>query len=333
MSVSIKDIAKKAGVSPSTVSRALRDDPSVNTETKAQIQAIARSMSYVSSAAARSLVVRRSATIGVAVADLRDPHYARLMSGIEDIANEHNYKVMLSSFYRNPEHELAVVLDFHERRMDGIIIAGSSVAQAYLSSDSKFFKPIVLVNSPAYPHSVSINGFLGAKKVVEYLIDLGHRRIAYITWGSKHVDELNRLGGYRTALSEHKIPYDDSLIVAGDGGISGGIKATTQLLNLPQLPTAIFGFNDMTAIGVINALRKNGHTVPRDFSVAGYDDVEMAAYYFPTLTTVRQPTYRAGRKAFEMLLKLINDEVGVVPEVLDPKLVVRESTATIMNEQ
>ncbi len=331
MTVSIKDIAKKAGVSPSTVSRALRDDPRVNAETKTQIQNIARSMSYVPSAAARSLVGKRSATIGAAVRDLRDPYYARLMSGIEDLATEYNYQVILSSFYRNPERELAVVLDFHERRVDGIIVAGSAVAQAYLSSDSKFFKPIVLVNSPAYPYSVSINGFLGAKKVVEHLIDLGHRRIAYITWGSEHIDGLNRLGGYRTALSEHNIAIDDNFIVAGDGGVTGGVKATTHLLDLPQPPTAIFGFNDMTAIGVINALRQKGCKVPRDFSVAGYDDLEMAAYYFPTLTTVRQPTFRVGRQTVNMLLKLINNEAGVVPEVLDPKLVIRESTAPVAN--
>jgi DNA-binding LacI/PurR family transcriptional regulator len=134
-------------------------------------------------------------------------------------------------------------------------------------------------------------------------------------------------------LNEHNLPVDEALIVAGDGGITGGIKATSQLLDLPQPPTAILCFNDLTAIGVINALRQRGYEVPYDFSVAGYDDLEMAAYYHPPLTTVRQPTYHIGQSAVNMLLKLIKGDDKVVPEVLDPELVIRESTAIIMNDQ
>ena len=201
MPVSIKDIAKEAGVSPSTVSRALHDHPRISSETKEYVQNLAKSMGYVPSTVARNLVGKRTATIGVAMADLTDPYYDRLMSGVEDATATHGFQLVLSSFYRNPERELAIIHDFHKRRMDGIIVTGSAAVGAYRSSENKFFMPIVLVNSPTYPYSVSINGFLGAKRVVEHLIDLGHRRIAFVSWGSKHVDELNRLGGYRAALS------------------------------------------------------------------------------------------------------------------------------------
>ncbi len=329
MPVSIKDIAKKAGVSPSTVSRALHDHPSISVETKTRVQDLARAMAYVPSRAARNLVAKRSATIGVAVSDFQDPYYARLISGIEDVAAKHNYHVVLSSFYRNPDRELKIVHDFHERRMEGIIVTSSKIGQDYLAADNKFFMPIILINSPHYPYSVSINGFRGAKKVVGHLIQLGHRRIAHVTWGTEHHDGLNRLNGYRAALSEHNIQPDERLIVAGDGGIIGGIKAVPQLLDLPHPPTAIFGFNDMTAIGVINALRRQGYKVPADFSVAGYDDLEMAAYYHPPLTTVCQPTYRVGQSAINMLLKLIKGDRNVVPEILEPKFVSRESTAPV----
>lgn len=288
-------------------------------------------MGYVPSRAARNLVTKRSAAIGVAIADLLDPYYMRLISGIEASAATRNYQVVLSSFYRDPERELAIVQDFHEKRMDGIIVTGSEVAEGYLSADHKFFMPIVLVNSPTYPFSVSVNGFTGTKKGTEHLIELGHRRIAYVTWGSEHHDAINRLGGYRAALSEHNIPVDETLIVTGDGGIAGGTKAVPQLLDLPQPPTAIFCFNDMTAIGVINALRQRGYEVPRNFSVAGYDDLEMAAYYHPPLTTVRQPTYRIGKRVVRMLLRLIEDDNGVAPEIVDPELVIRESTAPVAN--
>lgn len=329
MPVSIKDIAKEANVSPSTVSRALNDHPRISPETKAQIKNLAETMGYVPSAVARNLVAKRSATIGVAIADLVDPYYVRQILGMEDVAAAYNYQIFLSSFYRNSKRELAIVQDFHERRMEGIIITGSETAETYLASKHKFFMPIVLINSPTYPFSVSINGFTGAKKVVEHLIELGHRRIAYVTWGAEHPDGLNRLNGYQAALTEHNITLDETIIVTGDGSIAGGIKAVSRLLDLPQPPTAIFAFNDLTAIGVINALRQRGYEVPRDFSVVGYDDLEMAPHYYPPLTTVRQPTYNIGERAVNMLFNLIRGDNSVTPEILEPEFVVRESTASV----
>jgi DNA-binding LacI/PurR family transcriptional regulator len=329
MPVSIKDIAREAGVSPSTVSRALNDHPQISTATKVHIQDLANEMGYVPSIAARSLVNRRSATIGVAITDLMDPYYARLMSGIEDGAAAHSYQVILSSYYRDPARELEIVLDFHKRRMEGIIITGSEVEEVYLSPENKFFMPIVLVNRPGYPYSVSVDRFLGAKMVVEHLVDLGHGRIAHITEGPKYRAKSKRFNGYRAALTDHNIPVDEDLIVDGDGNISGGIRAVPRLLDLPQPPTAIFCFNDMTAIGVINALRQRGYEVPRDISVAGYDDLEMASYYHPALTTVRQPTYRIGQSAVEMLLKLIVGAEMVVKEIVEPDLMIRTSTAPL----
>lgn len=327
MPVSIKDIAKKAGVSPSTVSRALHNHPRISTATKIYIQNLARAMGYVPSTVARNLVARQSATIGVAINHLSDPYYTRMILGIEDAAATNGYQIILSSFNRDPQRELATVYDFHKRRMDGIIIASSEITSAYSAPDSNFFMPVVLINRPTFPFSVSVNGFSGSKKVVEHLIELGHRRVAYVTWGSEHPDGLNRLGGYQTALQEHNLPVNPQLIIDGDGGITGGIKAVPQLLSLPEPPTAIFCFNDMTAIGVINGLYKKGYEVPRDFSVAGFDDLEMASYYHPPLTTVRQPTYRVGRRAVNMLLRLINGDTDISPEILEPEFIVRESTA------
>lgn len=325
--ISIKDIAREAGVSPSTVSRALNDHPGISTATKVHIQDLAKEMGYVPSVAARSLVVQRTATIGVAITDLLDPYYARLMSGIEDAAAAHNYQVILSSYYRDPKRELEIVLDFHRRRMDGIIITGSEIEETYADPDHKFFMPIVLVNRPGYRYSVSVDRFLGAQKVVEHLIELGHRRIAHITEGIRYHAKSKRLSGYRAALEKHNITMDETLIIPGDGNISGGIRAVPRLLALPEPPTAIFCFNDMTAIGAINALRQRGYEVPYDLSVAGYDDLEMAAYYDPALTTVRQPTYRIGKNTFSLLLNLINGKRQTDPELINPELIIRASTA------
>ncbi len=329
MPVSIKDIAKEAGVSPSTVSRALNDHPHIRDETKAYIQDLAQAMGYVPSVLARGLVAQRTASIGVAITDLADPYYARLLLGIEDAATARGYQVVLSSYYRDPSRELAIVNDFHMRRVDGIIITGSETEESYSSTERKFFMPIVLVNRPNYPCSVSVDRFLGAQKIVEHLIELGHRRIAHISEGAKFRDKSRRYKGYLAALQKHCLEQDDDLIVNGDGGISGGIQAVPQLLNLSAPPTAIFCFNDMTAIGAINALRQRGYKVPGDISVAGYDDLEMAAYYYPALTTVRQQTYQLGKRAVKMLLRLINHEDDVVPEVVEPELIVGQSTAPV----
>ncbi|RME79367.1 MAG: LacI family transcriptional regulator [Chloroflexi bacterium] len=327
MPVSIKDIAQKAGVSPSTVSRALNDHPRISQETKTYIQNLARSMGYIPSTVARNLVTRRTATIGVAIADLTDPYYGRLMLGIDDAAAAHNYQVLLSCFYRDPDRELALVHDFHKRRVDGIIVLGSEAESAYSDPDQNFFMPIVLVNRPGYRCSVSVDRNVGGQMVVDYLVSLGHRRIAFITGGARQRIRSRRLAGYRQALARHHIPYNPDLVVDGDGEISGGIRAANQLLSLSPPPTAVFCFNDMTAIGVINALRRQGFRVPDDFSVVGFDDLEMTAYYSPALTTVRQPTHEVGERAFDMLSRLIRHQ-PVEPEMLNPELVIRASTTS-----
>lgn len=329
MPVSIKDIAKKASVSPSTVSRALNDHPRISDDTKIYIQQLARDMGYVPSIIARSLVAQRSATIGVAITDLADPYYVDLMIGIEAAADAFNYQVILSSFYRDPDRELAVVYDFNQRRADGIIITGSYVENAYMDPDNNYFKPIVVINSLTYPYSVSVDRTLGVRLIIEYLVALGHTRIAHV---AQPRDGLDRLDGYRLALAEFNLPVDESLIVQCDGGIAGGIQAVPELLKNPDLPTAIFCFNDLTAIGVINALRELGYQVPRDMSVVGFDDLALSAYYHPALTTIHQPSQEVGKKAVEMLVRLMNGDTSVTPQVMVPKLVVRRSTAAVTGE-
>jgi DNA-binding LacI/PurR family transcriptional regulator len=331
MPVSIKDIAKEANVSPSTVSRALNGHPRISAETKTYVQDLARDMGYVPSVVARTLVAGRSTAIGVAISDVLDLFYIGLMSSIEDAIINTDYQVFVSSFYRDQVRELALANTFHERRFAGIIVGGSLVDETYLTLPSRSFMPVVLVNCFTYPFSVAVNQSLGAYKAIEHLIKLGHRRIAYVAQGLNSSAESQRLNSYRTVLNEHHIPLDEALIVKGDGGISGGMKAVSQLLDLPQLPTAIFCFNDMTAIGVINALREKSYEVPRDISVVGFDDLEISAYYQPALTTVRQPIYRIGKSAVNMLLRLIGGDNDVVPEIIDPELVIRRSTAPITN--
>ena len=282
-------------------------------------------MSYTPSLLARSLVTQDSATIGLVITYTSDPFLARLVTGVEETARSSGYSVFLSSSYRDYDRELEVVRSFHERRTNGIIITGSQIDTDYMDLHNRFPLPIVLINSRTYPYSVSADKISGAKQAVEHLIRLGHRRIAFVSNQNVRTN-LDRLTGYRQVLRKHDIPIDDSLIVAGDGMLEGGARAGQQLLNLPQPPTAIFCFNDMTAVGVLTALGEAGLQVPRNCSVVGFDDLEMSAYFSPPLTTVRQPCNRMGRAAIRMLLQLIRGENEVQAEILPIELVVRQTT-------
>ncbi len=327
MSISIKDIAKRANVSPSTVSRALNNRPRISDETKKQIQALAKEMGYVPSAIARNLVGQRSATIGIAIADFLNPFYSDIIAGIEDIAIANNYYVFVSSFYRDKQRELALLNTFYERRLAGIIVAGSVMDDEYLSFPHIDAMPAVLINCPSHPFSVSADKVLGARLVVEHLIELGHRRIAHVRHAHNYETAQLRLTSYKDTLSQHGITVDDRYIVAGDERFTGGVRAVDQLLALPEQPTAIFCFNDMTAVGVINALLKKGIDVPQDISVVGFDGLDIASFYHPALTTVQQPTYQIGCESAKMLLGLIEGKKNIKARIIESQLIVRESTA------
>ena len=326
MPVTIKDIAQAAGVSPSTVSRALSDHPRISAGTKERVRQLARDMGYTPSVLARGLVTRHTATIGVVVTTVSDPFLAPLVRGIEEVAYGDGYSVFISNAHRDRERELEVVQSFYERRVSGIIVAGSQIDQEYLELCDRFPLPIVLFNCRTYPYSVSTDNVLGARWAVEHLLQLGHRRIVYIANQRSRRANLDRLAGYQQMLAEGETPADQSLVIESDGTMQGGAEAVQELLALPQPPTAFFCFNDMTAMGVIHALRQAGVRVPQDKSVVGFDDLDLLTYFSPPLTTVRQPTYRLGRRAIQILLALIQGQQGLRPEILPAELVVRETT-------
>jgi LacI family transcriptional regulator/LacI family repressor for deo operon, udp, cdd, tsx, nupC, and nupG len=326
MSVSIKDIAKAAGVSPSTVSRAIHDHPRISQETKTRIRQLARELGYTPSLPARSLVTRHTATIGMVITTASDPFLAGLVQGVEETAERNGYSVFLSSSYRNAERELEVVRSLHERRASGIIITGTQIDDDYLEMSDLFPLPIVLINCRTYPYSVYADKLSGARQAIEHLVHLGHRRIAFTGGPPSRQSRLERFEGYRQVLGEKSIPLDDSLVFEGEGTLASGVKAAGQMLAMSRPPTAFFCFNDLTAIGMIRALQQAGAKVPSDYSVVGFDNLEMASYYCPPLTTVHQPTHRLGRRAINMLLELIQGKPNIRSERLPAELVIREST-------
>ena len=326
---SIKDIARLARVSHPTVSRALQNSPLVNAKTAAKIRKIADEAGYRPSAVARGLVTRRTRTIGLVVTTVNDPFAAEVTLGIEQAANEHGYSVYLANSNAEPERERRMVQAFAEQRVDGIIVTSSRVGALYLPLLAEMMVPIVLLNDQ-YPgefvHSVLIENVQGTRAAVTHLIELGHRRIAYVGDRSGYHSDTERLNGYKEALAAAEIAFAPELAVAGDGRPEAAIKAVNGLLALDHAPTAICCYNDMTALGAMHAIHSRGLDIPGDISVTGFDDLFFASYLQPPLTTVHQPMRRMGQMAMESLLKLMSGEESVALTRVESKLVVREST-------
>ncbi len=327
--VSIKDIAKLARVSHPTVSRALQNSPLVNQATAAKIRKIADAAGYRPSAVARGLVTRKTKTVGLVVTTVADPFASAVACGIEQTAQDHGYAVFLANSNANAEHERKMVQAMAERRVDGIIVTSSRVGSDYLPMLAQLNVPMVLVNDQ-YPgdfvHSEMIANEEGSRAATEHLIGLGHRRIAYVGDRSGYQTETERLEGYKQALAGAGIEFDGELAVHGDGRAEGAAQAMAALLTLPEKPTAVCCYNDMTAMGAIRAIHGCGLRVPEDVSVTGFDDLFFAEYLEPPLTTVRQPMRRMGEMAMENLLKLMSGEVSVAQAKVEAELIVRKST-------
>jgi len=336
MRVSIKDIAKAAGVSHSTVSRALSDSPLVSDETKARIQRLAKEMGYSPDSLARSLVTRQTRTVGVVVTTIADPFIAEVVQGIEATAQDHGYTVILCSSGEAPEREIAAVETLRSKRVDGVIVTSSRIGALYLEHLERIGVPIVLINnlnedSGRYTFTVTVDNRHGGHLATRHLIDLGHRRIAYVTAPADHSSDLDRLTGYQQALSEAGLEPDPALIIPGNGRADGGERALEILRALDTPPAAVFCYNDMTAVGLMTAARGAGLSVPQDLAVAGFDDIPFARYCHPPLTTIAQPKIDMGQLAMKMALSLmtIGDESAkeeLSNIVVQGELIVRAST-------
>lgn len=334
MRVSIKDIAKQAGVSHSTVSRALADHPVIPEPTRRRIQRLARKLHYTPNAIARGLVTQHTHAIGVIVTSIADPFVGEVVRGIEQIAGDHHYRVFLGTSHNDPTREVNLVRAMREWRVDGVIVASSRVGSLYKPMLKEIGVPIVLINnqhSGTYIHSVGVDDALGAEIATRYLISLGHKVIGHIGGPSEHLASQNRIAGYRRGLAKAGIAPNSALIVAGDGNADGGMNAA-QFLSGKICPTAIFCYNDMTAIGALAALKKNNIRVPEDISLVGYDDIYFAQYVDPPLTTIRQPKDEMGQQAAQMLLELV-DGKKVENVSLSGELIVRHSTQVIASKK
>ena len=327
---SIKDVARLAGVSHSTVSRALRNNPRVNSETIERIRRIAAEFGYRTSAVGRSLATRRTNTIGVVVTTITDMFAAEVVSGIEEAAAAHDYSIFLANSNADPDREVRVVHTLEERRVDGIVVTASRVGALYVPMLAQMRVPIVLLNNQhpsEFAHSVMIGNTESSSTATKHLIDLGHRRIAYVGDRNGRQSDTERFAGYRYALDAADLPFEPELVVHAEGNPEGGMASMARLLELPVPPTAVFCYDDMTAIGALRGIRVRGLRVPGDISLIGFDDLPIVRYTDPPLTTVRQPMAQMGRLAMETLFDILAGSHSHHNIKVPGELVVRESTA------
>jgi LacI family transcriptional regulator/LacI family repressor for deo operon, udp, cdd, tsx, nupC, and nupG len=335
VSVSIYDIAKKAGVSPSTVSRALENHPRISAATRKRIQELAREMQYVPSTVARSLATNKTWTIGMVLATISDPFMGRVVEGVEQIALEENFNVFISTSQNDRQREIAVIETLQKRRVDGIIVIASHLFDRSPVLFERSKVPIVFINeqNPGKTmHFVAVDDVQGGRLAVDHLIGLGHRRIGYVSIPNRPQSNQFRFKGYQDALEVADIALDPALIFSShsiEDHYSVGDASLEPLLAAEA--SAVFCYNDAAAIGLLAACHKHGISVPGDLSIIGFDDIDVTAYTTPQLNTIRQPRFELGRKAMQMMLALLN---GKEPEnqFLPAELIVRQTTARLIPE-
>lgn len=334
MRVSIKDVARVAGVSHSTVSRALAGSPLIPEKTRRRIERVAQKLGYTPNAIARGLVTQHTRAVGVIVTSIADPFVAEIVHGIEQVAGDKGYRVVLGMSHNDPDREVNAVKALREWRVDAVIVASSRVGALYQPLLKDIGAPIVLINNQNQQksrmiHSVIVDDVRGGELATQHLLALGHRVIGHVRGPAGYRAAQNRLAGYRRALHRAGMAYDRALVCQGDGRVSGGGQIV-QLLEHRPLPTAVFCYNDMTAIGALRALKQRGVRVPQDISLVGFDNIVFATYVDPSLTTIAQPMFEMGQAAMHMALRLMHDPRATVEDiVIQGTLIVRESTRPI----
>lgn len=334
--VTIKDIARELGISPSTVSRALKDHPDISVETKKAVNALAEKLNYQPNIVALNLRQRKTNTIGVIIPEIVHFFFSTVISGIEDIAYQAGYNVILAQSNESYNREVTDMKALFNSRVDGMLLSLSRETINFDHIESLISKGVPIVfydrmyNSPT-SSKVIVDDYAGAKEAVLHLIDQGCKKIAHLMAAPNLNISIDRNKGYEDALEERGFKLNkDWVIECHSGTFEEGKRATKKLLDLPNPPDAIFANNDPMAMGAMMAIKAKGLSIPKDVAIVGFSNWFFGELMEPSLTTIDQPGFEMGQEAARMLIKQIENKdkenIHHETKVLKTRLVIRNSS-------
>jgi len=328
----IKDIAKQLGMSVSTVSRAMNNHPDIKPETKRKVLQVIEQLNYTPSALARSMIHRKTLSVGLMMPDISDPFFSAMAQGVEEVLSDGGYQVVYGNMSRRPDKELRFLVSAVERKMDGLIVTPDFMDEDFVSMLKRLKIPVVFLRRRPHPELnmpfVDVDHYKGSCRAVEYLLELGHRRIGFIGMPETSFTGRERYRGYLDTLKSRNIPVAPHGIVHAGRTFKQGYQGMEKLMAEYSGMTAVFAANDVLGIGALEWTAKHGLSVPEQMSIVGFDNLEMTDLHWIKLTTVAQPRMEMGRKAAELLMEMMKEEKQTAESILmDTELVVRHTCA------
>jgi LacI family transcriptional regulator len=330
--VNIRQVAKKAGVSVATVSRVLNHPDTVSPRTMEQVLETMKELRYTPNGLARSLALKKTSTIALLIPNILNPLYPQVAKGVEDVAHQKGYNVLLCNTEENEHKERDYLEMLMEKRVDGLILTSSLLRKVDFDQIKEKQIPFVMIGKNAgniEANRVFTDYILGGYLATQHLIEIGYTVIAHISGPKSQLKSQEKQQGYEKALKEANIPFDEKYIVEGDNEIEGGYLAAKKLLKLTNPPQAVFAANDLMAIGAIEAIKSEGLTVPGNVAIVGFDDIKISSLIEPKLTTISQPVYKMGliaaRLLFDYIENNLEEEDFQQNIFIQPKLMVRKS--------
>ncbi len=332
----IKDVARLANVSITTVSRVINNkSEGVSEETRQRVLQVMEDLNYQPNRVARGLVTKRTNTLGLILPDITNPFFPEIARAVEDTANKHGYNIILCNTDDRSDKEELYIRVLKSKCVDGIVFTSSTTPVfRHVKQLRDYRMPFVLLDRYFYDEQlpgVYTDGYQGMYEITRFVLEMGHREIAYIGGPSEAPNSMYRYAGFEQALKNFGLNLDKELIVEGNYKISGGREGVLELLSKGRDFTAVVCANDLMAIGAMEELKDAGFRIPEDISITGFDDIPMARYVEPKLTTVAQPCYQMGEMATELLIKLIEGKpVKNAVITLKPELIVRDSVKRVI---
>jgi len=327
--ITIEDVARAAGVSRQTVSRAINNKGEISPATRQRVMEAVRTLGYRPSRMARGLATQRTYTVGLVVPDITNPFFPEVARGVHDVAGREDYSVFLCNTDESPEEELRVLHSLAAQPVEGILLFGSRISDDDLFAFVEHFHPMVVLNRYLEHPGVSpilVDNQRGAELAVGYLANQGHTAIGMLAGPVTSPSSHQRVEGFRLAMESRGLPLFESKIVSGPPTIEGGCQAARRLLTESPQVTALFAYNDLIALGAVQACHDLGRRVPADCAVVGFDDIRLAAMVSPALTTIRVDKYALGQQAMTRLLAMFDNPDATAPPIsIGVELVVRES--------